>query len=75
MGGGGVGGGGPSNGLMGMSLWMGSHLHDWFDYNDLQQGCVFNRVTPRLSQSSSLLISGFGNIENLPLALRVREKI
>ena len=29
------GGGGPSNGLMGMSSWMGSHFHDWVDYNDL----------------------------------------
>ena len=29
------GGGGPSNGLMGISHWMGSHLHDWVDYNDL----------------------------------------
>ena len=28
-------GGGPSNGLMGMSSWMGSHFHDWVDYNDL----------------------------------------
>ena len=32
---GGGGGGGPSNGLMGMSRWMGSHFHDWVDYNDL----------------------------------------
>ena len=32
----GVGGGGgalPSNKLMGMCRWMGSHFHDWIDYN------------------------------------------
>ena len=29
------GGGAPSNGLMGMSRWMGSYFHDWVDYNDL----------------------------------------
>ena len=30
------GGGGralPSNRLMGMCRWMGSHFHDWIDYN------------------------------------------
>ena len=29
------GGGGvlPSNRLMGMRRWMGSHFHDWIDYN------------------------------------------
>ena len=30
------GGGGmvlPSNRLMGMCSWMGSHFHDWVDYN------------------------------------------
>ena len=33
--GGGGGGGGvlPSNRLMGMCRWMGSHFHDWIDYN------------------------------------------
>ena len=32
----GAGGGGmvlPSNRLMGMCSWMGSHFHDWVDYN------------------------------------------
>ena len=23
----------PSNNLMGMCRWMGSHFHDWIDYN------------------------------------------
>ena len=23
----------PINGLMGMCRWMGSHFHDWIDYN------------------------------------------
>ena len=23
----------PSNNLMGMCRWMGSHFHDWVDYN------------------------------------------
>ena len=23
----------PSNRLMGMCRWMGSHFHDWIDYN------------------------------------------
>ena len=23
----------PNNTLMGMSCWMGSHFHDWIDYN------------------------------------------
>ena len=23
----------PSNRLMGMCCWMGSHFHDWIDYN------------------------------------------
>ena len=35
-----MGGGGgehPSNQLMGMCHWMGSHFHDWIDYN----GAVF----------------------------------
>ena len=37
---GGLGGGGalPSNRLMGMCRWMGSHFHDWIDYN----GVVFS---------------------------------
>ena len=34
-GGGGGGGGGvpPNNRLMGVCRWMGSHFHDWVDYN------------------------------------------
>ena len=31
--GGGGGGTLPSNRLMGMCRWMGSHFHDWIDYN------------------------------------------
>ena len=30
---GGGGGALPSNRLMGMCHWMGSHFHDWIDYN------------------------------------------
>ena len=37
-GGGGGGGALPSNRLMGMCRWMGSHFHDWIDYN----GVAFN---------------------------------
>ena len=29
----GVAGGAPSNRLMGMCRWMGSHFYDWIDYN------------------------------------------
>ena len=29
----------PSNNLMGMCRWMGSHFHDWIDYN----GVAFSR--------------------------------
>ena len=31
--GGGVGGVLPYKRLMGMNGWMGSHFHDWIDYN------------------------------------------
>ena len=37
----GVGGILPYKRLMGMGCWMGSHFHDWIDYN----GVVFDRVT------------------------------
>ena len=30
---GGGGGARPNNRLMGMCRWMGSHYHDWIDYN------------------------------------------
>ena len=40
----------PSNRLMGMCRWMGSHFHDWIDYNGvafsielLQWGRIFSR--------------------------------
>ena len=45
------GGGGalPSNRLMGMCRWMGSHFHGWIDYNGvafsielLEWGCIFS---------------------------------
>ena len=39
----------PSNRLMGMSHWMGSHFHDWIDYNGvafsielLERGRIFS---------------------------------
>ena len=41
----------PSNRLMGMCLWMGSHFYDWVDYN----GVVFLIVT-RMGH----VFSGFG---------------
>ena len=49
-GGGGGGGGGwggalPINGLMGMCRWMGSHFHDWTDYNGVAFSSIFYRVT------------------------------
>ena len=49
--GGGGGGGGvlPYKRLMGMCRWMGSHFHDWIDYNGvafsielLEWGCTFS---------------------------------
>ena len=39
--GGGVGGILPYKRLTGMCRWMGSHFHDWIDYN----GVFFDRVT------------------------------
>ena len=36
LGGGGGGGGLPCNRLMGMCRWMGSHFHDWNDYNGVE---------------------------------------
>ena len=35
----------PSNGLMGMCCWMGSHFHDWIDYNGVAFSLEANRVT------------------------------
>ena len=36
----------PNNGLLGMCGWMGSHFHDWTDYNGVGlSACIFNRVT------------------------------
>ena len=39
----------PYKGLMGMCRWMGSHFHDWTDYNGvafskelLECGCTFS---------------------------------
>ena len=42
-----VGGGGgalPSNGLLGMCRWMGSHFHDSTDYDGVAFSSIFNRV-------------------------------
>ena len=35
----------PSNRLMGMCRWMGSHFHDWIDYNGVAFSLGANRVT------------------------------
>ena len=35
----------PSNRLMGMCRWMGSHFHDWIDYNGVAFSLGVNRVT------------------------------
>ena len=42
---GGGGGALPINGLMGMCRWMGSHFHDWTDYNGVAFSSIFYRVT------------------------------
>ena len=43
--GGGGGGALPSNGLLGMCHWMGSHFHDSTGYNGVTVSSIFNRVT------------------------------
>ena len=35
----------PNNRLMGMCRWMGSHFHDWIDYNGVAFSIGDNRVT------------------------------
>ena len=35
----------PSYRLMGMCRWMGSHFHDWIDYNGVAFSLGTNRVT------------------------------
>ena len=35
----------PKNGLFGLCRWMGSHFHDWADYNGVACAGIFNRVT------------------------------
>ena len=35
----------PSNRLMGMCRWMGSHFHDWIDYNGVAFSIGASRVT------------------------------
>ena len=35
----------PINGLMGMCRWMGSHFHDWTDYNGVAFSSIFYRMT------------------------------
>jgi len=35
----------PSNRLMGMCRWMGSHFQDWIDYNGVAFSIGPNRVT------------------------------
>ena len=41
------GGGGalPSNGLLGICRWMGSHFHDSTDFHGVAFSNIFNRVT------------------------------
>ena len=41
----GAGGALPSNGLLGMCHWMGSHFHDSTDYNEVAFSSIFNSVT------------------------------
>ena len=35
----------PSNGLLGICRWMGSHFHDSTDFNGVAFSSIFNRVT------------------------------
>ena len=42
----------PSNRLMGMCRWMGSHFHDWIDYN----GVAFSKELLEWGR----ILSGFG---------------
>ena len=53
--GGGGGGALPINGLMGMCRWMGSHFHDWTDYNGVAFSSTFYRVTRMGSHFSGIL--------------------
>ena len=53
-GGGGGGGLPPSYKLMGIYRWMGSHFHDWIDYNGV--AFSFHRVT----KLGSLILGIFG---------------
>ena len=43
------GGGGllPYKRLMGMCRWMGSHFHDWIDYNRVAFSIEFTRIMVR----------------------------
>ena len=53
------GGGGilPINGLMGMCRWMGSHFHDWTDYN----GVAFStRVPDKVTRMGSQFVGILG---------------
>jgi len=45
----------PINGLMGMCRWMGSHFHDWTDYNGVAFSSIFYRVTRMGSHFSGIL--------------------
>ena len=45
----------PINGLMGMCRWMGSHFHDWTDYNGVAFSSTFYRVTRMGSHFSGIL--------------------
>ena len=45
----------PINGLTGMCRWMGSHFHDWTDYNGVAFSSTFYRVTRMGSHFSGIL--------------------
>ena len=52
----------PINGLMGMCRWMGSHFHDWTDYNGVAFSSIFYRVTRMGSQCGILRVRNSGKL-------------
>ena len=45
----------PINAVMGMCRWLGSHFHDWIDYNEV----AFSREFPTELQEWGRRFSGF----------------
>ena len=72
--GGGGGGALPSNRLMGMCRWMGSHFHDWIDYNGVafsKELLEWGRIFLGFWGRNILASSKFGYSENIgPFAVR-----